>query len=45
MFVCEKCGCNDPKYFGIRNNKPYCRRCISFSGTKAIQYSLDINAK
>lgn len=44
MFICEKCGCNDPKYFGIRNNKPYCRRCISFSGTKAIQYSLDINA-
>jgi competence protein ComFA len=36
MFICENCGCSDEKYFGIRNNKPYCRRCISFHGEKVL---------
>lgn len=35
MFICEKCGCDDPLYFGIKNNKTYCRRCIAFRGEKA----------
>lgn len=44
MFVCEKCGCSDPKYFGIRKGKIYCRRCISFTGNKVMPYSVEINA-
>lgn len=44
MFVCEKCGCNDDRYFGVRKNKTYCRRCISFSSEKAIKIPLNLNA-
>lgn len=32
MFVCEKCGNSDQRYIGIKNGKPYCRKCIIFSG-------------
>ena len=32
-FVCSRCGNANPRYIGIRNGKPYCRRCISFTGT------------
>ncbi len=32
-FICERCGNSDPRYIGIKQGKPYCRRCISFSGT------------
>ena len=35
MLKCEKCGCDDERYFGIRNGKEYCRRCISFIGEMA----------
>jgi late competence protein required for DNA uptake (superfamily II DNA/RNA helicase) len=34
-FVCPRCGNNDPRYIGIRDGRPYCRKCISFIGTKA----------
>lgn len=37
MFICEKCGCSDKRYFGIRKGSYYCRRCITFNGEKAIQ--------
>jgi competence protein ComFA len=36
-YVCPRCGCRDPRYFGIKNGKVYCRRCISFTGAKADQ--------
>lgn len=32
IFVCPICGNDDPKYFGYRNGKIYCRKCISFQG-------------
>lgn len=31
-FKCLICGNQDPKYFGHRNGKIYCRKCISFKG-------------
>jgi len=34
-FICPRCGNEDPKYIGMRNGRPYCRKCISFIGTKA----------
>jgi len=34
-FICPRCGNQDPKYIGMRNGRPYCRKCISFIGTKA----------
>lgn len=34
-FVCPTCGNSDPKYVGRLNDKPYCRRCISFQGKEA----------
>ena len=34
-FVCPRCGNADPRYLGHRNGKPYCRKCIGFSGALA----------
>ena len=34
-YQCPICGNLDPTYIGIRNNHPYCRRCISFRGLEA----------
>ena len=34
-YTCPLCGNKDPKYFGYRNGKIYCRRCISFHGEMA----------
>ena len=34
-FVCPVCGNSDPIYIGMRNNHPYCRKCISFRGKEA----------
>lgn len=34
LFVCPICGNHDPKLFGMRNGKPYCRCCLSFNGQK-----------
>ncbi len=43
MLKCEKCGCEDPRYFGLRNGKEYCRRCISFIGEVAKQTNINGN--
>lgn len=34
-FKCDLCGNEDLKYVGYKNNKPYCRKCISFKGESA----------
>ena len=34
-FICPRCGNKDPDYIGIKNGKPYCRRCIAFHGEMA----------
>ena len=34
-FVCERCGNSDERYIGMINGRPYCRKCISFSGEEA----------
>ena len=34
-FKCPKCGNSDDRFIGIKNGKPYCRKCISFSGESA----------
>ena len=34
-YVCPVCGNSSPLYFGIRNNHPYCRKCITFRGKEA----------
>jgi len=46
-FVCPRCGNSDPRYIGYRNNKPYCRKCIAFSGRKAeeIEHNRNIYLK
>ena len=38
MVYCEKCGCADIKYFGFKNEKAYCRRCITFSSEIVTKY-------
>ncbi len=35
MFKCSRCGNEDPRYIGYKNEQPYCRRCIIFSGSGA----------
>ena len=35
MQKCLNCGCTEEKYFGLRNSKIYCRRCIVFKGENA----------
>ena len=39
MFVCKRCGNQNPSYIGMRNGKPYCRKCLSMSGDE-VQYVL-----
>lgn len=34
-FICPVCGCKEKKYFGHKNGKTYCRRCITFRGQEA----------
>lgn len=34
-FVCPVCGNSDPRLIGIKNGKPYCRKCIIFCGKEA----------
>ena len=36
-FICPICGNTDPIYIGYLSNRPYCRKCISFKGTEAIE--------
>lgn len=35
LFVCPLCGNSEPRYIGYRNGKPYCRKCVSFTGRSA----------
>ncbi|MFA5235557.1 MAG: helicase-related protein [Bacilli bacterium] len=35
LFVCPRCGNDDPRYVGFISNRPYCRRCIVFKGQEA----------
>lgn len=35
IYKCPICGNEDPKYIGLRNGLPYCRRCICFFGEPA----------
>lgn len=39
MFVCKRCGNQNPSYIGMRNGKPYCRKCLSMPGDE-VQYVL-----
>jgi len=41
-FVCPICGNDNPKYFGIRKGKPYCRKCLTFRGKEA-EYIAPLN--
>lgn len=34
-FLCPRCGNDDPRSFGVRNGKLYCRKCLPFSGEAA----------
>ncbi|HOJ45139.1 MAG TPA: helicase-related protein [Bacilli bacterium] len=34
LFVCPRCGNNDPNSIGVLNHQQYCRACIAFSGTE-----------
>ena len=42
QYICPICGNKDPRFIGVRNNHPYCRKCITFRGQEAtddyIQY-------
>ena len=31
-YICPNCGNQDPRYIGMKNGLPYCRRCLSFQG-------------
>jgi len=46
-YVCPRCGNSDPRYIGYLNNRPYCRKCITFSGrhAKEIKHTKDITLK
>ena len=35
-FICPRCGNKDPRYIGVRFGERYCRRCIGFHGTMAV---------
>ena len=35
-YKCPICGNSDTRYIGIRNGKPYCRKCIRFRGQEAM---------
>ena len=36
-FKCPVCGNDNPRYLGMRNGKPYCRKCIIFRGDTAVE--------
>ena len=35
-FICPVCGNMDTRYIGLRNGKPYCRKCITSRGQEAM---------
>lgn len=37
LFVCPRCGNRDKEFIGLKNGKPYCRRCIGFAG-ETVEY-------
>ena len=37
LFRCPICGNKDSKFIGLRNGKPYCRKCITFRGQEATE--------
>lgn len=37
VFVCPRCGNRDPRFLGMKNGVPYCRRCISFAGESIVE--------
>lgn len=37
MFVCSRCGNSNPLYIGYKKDKPYCRKCITFTGKSACE--------
>lgn len=39
-FVCPRCGNKNPKYIGYKNDKPYCRLCISMKGESAKEHKV-----
>lgn len=39
-FVCPRCGNSDPRAFGFRDGRPYCRKCLPFAGKCA-----EVNSK
>lgn len=44
LYSCPICKNKDPRFIGYKNNVPYCRRCISFNGTKVNKnYLVDKN--
>ncbi len=43
LFVCPRCGNNDPCYIGHIGDKPYCRRCVVFQGQEAGMDDLSIS--
>ncbi len=38
---CERCGCDDPKYFVYFNDAYQCRRCIAYQGEEGESLSFD----
>ena len=37
LFKCPICGNKDSRFIGLRNGKPYCRKCITFRGQEATE--------
>ena len=44
MVKCFKCGNEDIRYFGIRIDGLYCRKCISFNGEEVDGFVSDSSA-
>ncbi len=40
-FKCSRCGNEDPKYIGVKNNAPYCRLCVSMNGRDALTHNIE----
>ena len=45
MYKCPLCGNIDQNLIGIRNDTPYCRKCIKYSNTNYITSSLNKTPK
>lgn len=42
-YVCPRCGNTNPRYFGIKNNEPYCRLCVTFQGREINSNTIHIS--